>query len=48
MLLYYYLKCLATLAVQGAHTVKCINLSIVLYPSCTLYKLMTTNIIIMT
>ena len=35
------------MAVPAAHTVKCINLSIVLYLSCTLY-IMTTNIIIMT
>ena len=36
------------MAVPAAHTVKCINLSIVLYLSCTLYIIMTTNIIIMT
>ena len=34
----YCLKCLATLAVQAAHTVKCINLSFALYLSCTLYS----------
>ena len=45
MLLLYCLMCLATLAVQAAHTVKCVNLSIALHLSCTLYILMTTNII---
>ena len=40
-----FLKCLATLTVQAAHSVKCINLSIALYLICTLYILMTTNII---
>ena len=45
MLLWYCLKCLATLAVQAAHTIKYNNLSIALYQSYTLYILMTTNII---
>ena len=40
-----FIKYLTTLAVQAAHTVKCINLSIALYLSCTLYILMATNII---
>ena len=39
------IKCLATLAVQAAHTVKCVNMSIALYLSCTLYILMATNVI---
>ena len=37
MLLWSCLKYLATLAVQAAHTVQCINLLIALYLSCILY-----------
>ena len=45
---YYSIVCSVLLVAVPAAHIKCINLSIVLYLSCTLHILMTTNIIIMT